>query len=148
MGKGVKIGIVIVVIALASGGIAWALSSGNVQPDEHSDNSTSSDGSKTTNQTTKQNNDEPAAATLTYTSNGFEPSNITVKSGDKIKIANKSGSRLEFSSDPHPSHTINPELNAGDTENGQSTTITVTKTGEWGFHNHYNASDRGSITVE
>lgn len=148
MGKSLKIGIIIVVVALAAGGIAWTLGSNDEKSDNNQDQNTRSHSPETTNQTTKQNSNEAVAATVTYTSGGFEPSDITVKSGDKIKIVNKSGSRLEFSSDPHPSHTTNPELNAGDTENGQSATITVTKTGKWGFHNHYNPGFRGFVTVE
>lgn len=148
MGKGVKIGIIIIVIAVVTGSIAWALGNSEDNNSSTQTNTSEPNNAADHNETAVQNDDELAATTITYTANGFEPSETTVKSGDKVKIVNESGDPLEFSSDPHPSHTINPELNAGDTENGQSTTITLTKTGTWGFHNHYNASDHGSITVE
>lgn len=148
MGKGIKIGIVVLAIGVLAGGIAWALGGSNDNQEEAHDHSTHSHGADTQNRTAQQNSNDAVAETITYTSNGFSPNTITVKSGDKVKITNESGSLLEFSSDPHPSHTINSELNAGDTGDGQSTTITVTKSGKWGFHNHYNASHRGSITVE
>jgi plastocyanin len=157
MNKGLKIGILIIVVAVLAGGAAWALTGNdndtttknNTASEDHDhDESTHTHSPETLNQTAEQNSNETVAATITYTKNGFEPNNITVKSGEKIKIVNNSGSQLEFSSDPHPTHTNNPELNAGDTENGQSTTITLTKTGKWGFHNHYNPSDHGFVTVE
>lgn len=152
MNKGLKIGILIVAVAVLAGGAVWALTgsddntSNTTTNDDHDHEST--EHSHSTNQTAEQNSNETVAATVTYTKNGFEPNEITIKSGEKIKIFNDSGSQLEFSSDPHPTHTINPELNAGDTENGQSTTITLNKTGKWGFHNHYNPSDHGFVTVE
>lgn len=151
MGKGIKIGIVVLAIVVLAGGIAWTLGGNNDKNQEEAhDHSTHSHhhSAEGQNQTAQQNSDDAVAETITYTSSGFKPNTITVKSGDKIKIINESGNPLEFSSDPHPSHTINSELNAGDTGEGQSTTITVTKSGKWGFHNHYNASHRGSITVE
>ena len=97
---------------------------------------------------TTSNPDAVVAATITYDGNSYEPSTTTVKSGETIKIVNQSGSRMEFASDPHPRHTINPQLNTGDIDPGVSKTITVTTTGTWGFHNHYNSSQRGTVIVE
>jgi len=154
MGKSLKVGLIIVIIAILAGGAAWALTgsdndknSTTTKEHDHNDG-THSHGPETLNQTAEQDSNDPVATTITYTSSGFEPNNITIKSGDKIKIVNNSGNQLEFSSDPHPTHTINPELNAGDTENGKSTTITLTKTGKWGFHNHYNPSAHGFVNVQ
>ncbi len=49
---------------------------------------------------------------------------------------------------PHPIHTDDPDLNVGTVKPGESMTFTVTKTGEYGYHNHLNPSDKGRITVE
>lgn len=87
-------------------------------------------------------------AVITYNNDGFSPATFTVRSGQKIKILNETESTIEFASDPHPTHTINPEMNSGDIEPGQTKDITVTKKGEWGFHNHFNPSMRGTMTVE
>ena len=93
--------------------------------------------------------DQPSvAATITYTDNGFEPKQTTVKSGDTIRITNNSQSQLSLSSDPHPTHTIQPELNVGNVEPGQSKTFVLTKTGTWGYHNHENSAHTASVTVE
>lgn len=150
MGKGVKVGVIIIIIALAAGGITWALTDSNTgkkTDNTHHDSTTHSHNSAT--QYPVENNAEPVAATIAYTANGFDPDTVTVKSGDKVRIVNNNAKgQLEFGSDPHPSHTDNPELNTGDIEHGYSATIIVSKTGKWGFHNHYKPSDHGFITVE
>lgn len=86
--------------------------------------------------------------TITYDGNGFTLTGTTVKSGDTVKVANKSTKELEFDSDPHPAHTDNSELNAGRIPAGRSATFTLTTKGKWGFHNHLNASQKGELTVE
>lgn len=150
MSKGLKIIIVIVVVGMIAAVIALATGG----KDDNTNTETTNNPPQTqntpvepnTNQNT-DNSNEPAAS-ITYTSSGFEPSSLTVKSGDTLKITNDSGSSLSFNSDPHPAHNENPDLNAGDIEDGQSKTITVTAKGTWGFHNHFNATDRGTITVQ
>jgi plastocyanin len=89
-----------------------------------------------------------AAITITYDSNGFSPSTVTVQSGDSIKVINKSDGEIRPSSDPHPTHTDNPELNLSDIQKGQSATFTVTSKGSWGYHNHYSPDKKGTIVVE
>lgn len=89
-----------------------------------------------------------SAATITYTNSGFSPSKVTVKSGDQITIKNDSSQALEFSSDPHPVHTDNPELNQDVLEPGQSRSFTVTTKGTWGYHDHLNEANSGSVVVE
>lgn len=88
------------------------------------------------------------AATITYSSDGFSPASVTVGSGQSIKFVNDSDSVAEPSSDPHPTHTSNPELNVGDIQPGESGTITVVTKGTWGMHNHYNPSHKTTVTVE
>lgn len=95
-----------------------------------------------------QDDNSPVAATITYKNTGFEPAATTIKAGESVKVINDSNAPLDFGSDPHPSHTDNPELNAGDIEHGESKTFTVTTKGDWGYHNHYNPSNHGTIKVE
>lgn len=107
--------------------------------------------SNTTTTTTNVTNtqaDKPAAATITYSDSGYSPAEVTVKSGDTVEIKNTSSRAMQFDSDPHPIHTDNPDLNVGSVNPGESMTFTVTKTGEYGYHNHLNPSDTGKIIVE
>lgn len=92
--------------------------------------------------------DKTPSLTITYTDKGFQPAAATVKAGEAVRITNNSQADLEFASDPHPAHTENEELNAGDIMPGQSAVFEVSKKGSWGFHNHYNADDTGTLTVE
>lgn len=88
------------------------------------------------------------AITITYDGETFSSSGTTIKSGEKVKVMNASEKDLDFDSDPHPVHTDNSELNAGDIPAGESKTFTLTKKGTWGFHNHLDASQNGKLTVE
>lgn len=98
--------------------------------------------------TTVKKSDQPAAATIIYSNSGFSPSKITVKSGDSVAIKNTSPGDMQFDSDPHPVHTDDEELNAGAVAPGQTVTFTVTTKGTFGYHNHLNPSDTGTIVVQ
>jgi plastocyanin len=87
-------------------------------------------------------------STIIYNGSTYTLSAETVDAGTQVKITNTSDQQLDFASDPHPTHTQNSELNAGDIGPGESKTITLNKTGTWGFHNHLNPSQKGSITVK
>lgn len=86
--------------------------------------------------------------TITYSNSGFSPNTVTVKTGGKVTIKNDSSKSVQFDSDPHPAHTDNEELNAEVIKAGQSETFTVTKAGTFGYHNHLNASETGTIIVQ
>lgn len=88
------------------------------------------------------------ARTVNYSDSGFAPEEVTVEAGETVTFTNTSNQTLQLASDPHPSHTDNPELNAGAIEPGESRTVTLTKRGTWGYHNHLDASDTGTVEVE
>lgn len=97
--------------------------------------------------TSTNSNSQTPAATVTYSTSGFSPASVTVKSGDTVAIKNTSSQALQMDSNPHPAHTDDTDLNVGSVPTGQTVTFTVTKKGTFGFHNHLNPSDTGSITV-
>lgn len=84
--------------------------------------------------------------TIRYKSSGFEPKKLTVKAGQEILISNDI--RVEFSSEPHPSHTENSELNLEITNPSKGAAFTPNKKGTFGFHDHLKPSNSGEITVE
>lgn len=90
----------------------------------------------------------PQTTTITYTNSGFSPATYTVKTGDTVTVENKSSHDLQFSSDNHPTHTAEPELNMNVLRPGESGTFTVTKAGTWGFHNHLDAQHTGELVVK
>src|SRR5262249_34266943 len=108
------------------------------------------DTSKTSSTTSQKStrDDQQDAATITYTSDGFNPSSVTVASGSTIKIVNNSNDVIKPSSNPPPTHTDNPELNFSDIEPGQSATKVLTTKGTWGYHNHYQDDQHATIIVQ
>ena len=104
------------------------------------------------NQTEQPSAPASDAVTVEVTDSGFSPAAATVKSGGKITWTNSSKSAVVIASDPHPSHTANPQLTGGgftmEIAPGASSSVTVTKTGTWGFHNHLNPGVKGKIVVE
>lgn len=137
MNKGAKI-IIAVVVLLIIGGVIWFVIA----------NQPKSAPSQQQTPITATNNNQTAAATITYNGSGFSPNKVTVKAGESIKVTNSSSGEVQFDSDPHPVHTDDPELNAGLIPAGQSKTFTVNSKGTWGYHNHLDSSQRGTIVVE
>jgi plastocyanin len=91
------------------------------------------------------------ASTITVTYNGttFSPAQVTVMSGTTVKFVNQSNKLVWVASDPHPTHTDYPGFDAkkGLTQ-GQSYEFTFDKIGTWGYHNHLNPSQTGSVIVQ
>lgn len=121
---------------------AWWLISGRTASNQsNSTNSTSPTQSTSTTPTA-------AGQSVTYSNAGFLPSSVTIMSGQTVTFTNSSSSLLQINSDPHPTHTDNPELNIGAINPGESKTVTLTTKGTWGYHNHLNSSQRGSVIVQ
>lgn len=97
---------------------------------------------------TTTNTDTAPAVVITYTNDGFSTKTITAKVGDVVEVNNQSSQSLQFSSDPHPAHTTNRELNQATISAGAKQTFTVTKKGKFGFHNHLDSRQSGTLTVE
>jgi len=135
----------VIILALGAGGAWWYVNDKNT-PSESSTNLTAADHSENKDDTS---NDEAtdAAVTITYSDAGFSASAETVRAGDTILVVNNSSEVLQFSSDPHPQHTDNSELNLPTLRPGEQETMVVDKPGKWGFHNHLNDDHFGSITV-
>lgn len=90
----------------------------------------------------------PTSSTITYTNDGFSPVSLTVKAGTTVTIKNDSSRSLQFSSNPHPDHTNEPELNLDNLSPGKSTTFQASEPGSYGFHNHLNEDHTGTLIVE
>ncbi len=104
----------------------------------------------------------PAEAAITYTNNGFSPANITVAQGATVIFQNNSSNAFWPASNVHPLHTLydgttlqehcaNPTAATfdacGPIQPGASWSFTFEKAGTWGFHNHLNPSEGGTVTV-
>lgn len=141
-----------VILVIIVGGVFFAVAS-NKADSSAGQNTTSQPASTSTSPAQKQPvtstpDTATVAGTISYNGSSFSPSSLTVKVGDTIKIANQSSTALSFNSNPHPVHTDEPELNVGAIDAGQSKTFKVTKLGSWGYHNHLNPSQTGTIVVQ
>lgn len=93
--------------------------------------------------------DETAAeAVITYGQTGFRPETLRVRAGETVTVNNDSDRTIQFDSDPHPAHTDNTQLNIDTIRPGQSKTFTVSRTGTFGYHDHLNPDETGTIIVE
>lgn len=116
---------------------------------------TSSTGSQTgTTQTQQQQQATPAAsaATITFSDTGVSPATVTIKSGESLTWTNNGTKTVQVGSANHPTHTLNQELTSGqfvtDLAPGASATVTLTKVGTWGYHDHLDPSVKGKVVVQ
>lgn len=84
---------------------------------------------------------------IVYSDNGFEPADITVKKGTVITVKNESSRDVQFSSADHPTHQENNEMNLKTLSPGESDSYTASKAGTWGYHDHIDESQTGTVTV-
>jgi plastocyanin len=83
---------------------------------------------------------------VAYTDAGFSPSTVTVSVGTTVVWQNNSPNCMWVASNPHPTHTDLPELDSGAC--AQTYQFTFNKTGSWGYHNHFAASQTGIVVVQ
>lgn len=88
------------------------------------------------------------AEVITLTKDGFSPASLTVKVGTRVKWVNGSGELAALDSNPHPVHTSYPPLNFGAFSNGSSVELVFDKPGTYGYHNHLNPSQTGTVVVQ
>ncbi len=91
--------------------------------------------------------------TITITANGVDPKTVTVSRGMQVTFLNNDSRAHEMASDPHPTHTACPELNAvGFLNPGASRqTSNLTTAGTCGFHDHnqpQNGDLQGRILIQ
>lgn len=106
--------------------------------------------STTTNQspqTNTQDKTDTSVVRINFTDAGFAPANYTAKAGQVVEVKNASTMQLQFSSNDHPTHTEETELNLKVLAPGETATFTPTKVGTWGFHDHIHDEFTGQLTV-
>jgi len=135
-------GIVIVVVAIGAVMVIGKQPASAPTADSTSTNDQSKD-----TPTQDDHSDASQTVTITYTDSGFSPNSYMIKANGTVTVVNNSSHDLQFSSDNHPTHTKETELNMSILQPGKSGSFTVTKVGTWGFHNHLRDQDTGSLMV-
>lgn len=108
---------------------------------------------------------EPASVTVTYGDDGFSPASVRVKKGDSVTFSSGSQEAMRPASATHPTHEAypgssirkcgGPDETAGRlfdacraVDPGASWTFQFNEVGTWHYHDHLNASRRGTVAVE
>lgn len=99
-------------------------------------------------QTTPEDAMEAEGKTISLSSHGFSPASLTIKVGEKVTWTNEDNGPSTVNSDPHPAHTNYPPLNLGKFNDGEELSLTFDKPGTYGYHNHLNPSQKGTIIVQ
>ena len=112
----------------------------------------SSPSSQNTQSTSSGKTEETKGTAVKFADGVVTPAIVTVKSGGSITWVNNGTSTIKVGSDPHPTHTANKEITGGEfvieLAPGESETVTVSKTGTWGFHDHAKPTTKGSVVVQ
>lgn len=87
-------------------------------------------------------------ATVQVTNTGFQPANITIKAGTMVTWINSSGADISINSNDHPTHLLYPPLNLGMVSDGDQVSLVFNTPGTYGYHNHLNPSQKGTVTVQ
>ncbi len=104
---------------------------------------------------------EPSQFTVSFTDDGFSPRSLVVPAGTAVTFANNASRGMWVASDVHPLHTLYPGTdikNCGAKSEmfdacrvvnpGERWTFVFGEPGVWGYHNHIQASETGTILVE
>lgn len=105
-------------------------------------------GCKQVNNKTAGVQDEKDAVVITYDGNSFTPAEVKAKSGQKILFKNNSPETVQVNSDPHPAHTLYPDVNIDVISPNTSKEMKLGSAGTYKYHNHIKASQGGVIVVE
>lgn len=91
---------------------------------------------------------KPQTVTVQVTDSGFDKTALAIKEGDTVTFVNNSSSKVWPASDVHPTHTVCPGFDAKKgLATGESYSYTFTEAMVCPFHDHLNASQKGTITV-
>ena len=87
-------------------------------------------------------------ATVTITTQGFQPAVLTVSPGTTVTWVNNSATAHQVGANPYPSHSTLPELFSGVLNPHQSYSFAFTKTGTWLYQDDSNPLRNGSVVVK
>lgn len=98
---------------------------------------------------TEPDGNDVAVFEVVYDGQVFNPSTVSVKTGDVVIFKNDSNGSFWPASGPHPQHSTYPEFDPKRAIGaGQTWQFKFTKVGSWSYHNHLNESATGKVIVE
>jgi plastocyanin len=144
-----KLVVGIVLLVVGAGLLIWALTGKKADAPASSTDTSQSTNAEDSADTSSEaaSNTEASTATITFTNDGFTPETLTVKTGTVVTVKNESSDPVQFSSDNHPTHREDPEINMKTLAPGESGTFTAKTVGKHGFHDHMDDSKTGVLVV-
>jgi len=141
-----KIGLVVAaaVVLVGAGVVVYTMN----KKDNASEQTKTTDTSKTNGTADSSEKAVVGSTVITFTDKGFDKTTYRSKAGEAVTVKNMSSNDLQFSSDDHPTHLSNPELNMDILGPGESGTFTPAGTGTYGFHDHIEDQFTGTLIVE
>lgn len=125
----ITVGIIAIIVIIAS--VWWIVfGQSNGTPTD-----TGQPQSTATQNAAESEKDLPTSLVI-FTDSGFEKQTYTIAAGETLTVRNDSSMTVEFSSDEHPTHRDNPELNMSALQPGEQGTLTPMNDGTWGIHDH------------
>ena len=89
-----------------------------------------------------------ASGKVIISASGFSPATISVKKGSTVTWTNQDTKVHQVVSDPHPSHTLLPDLDSSTLSSGDSYTFTFEKVGKFTYHDENNPlTIKGEVDV-
>lgn len=134
--------ILVVVVVATIAGVLFLLNNSRKTTPSGSTNTTTPSGTSPISGQTSQE------TTITLTSSGFSPSTLPIKAGTRVFWVNKSGATATVNSAVHPTHKAYPPLNLGQFNNDTSLQLVFNKKGLYRYHNHFNPTQTGTVTVK
>ncbi|MEO8637679.1 MAG: hypothetical protein ABI430_02130 [Candidatus Taylorbacteria bacterium] len=147
---GIVVIVVIAVIALAMNKGNTALAPSEISPSPSVTESVTPTPTPNPTVSTNPGTSTVAKVIVIYTNSGFSPKTVTVKKGSTVEFVNQSDGGMSVASDPHPTHVIYPEFDQYKTSaRGLKVfDFVFDKVGTWGYHNHMQASNTGTVIVQ
>ena len=134
------------VIVLAGGVFLW------LKGDSEEEATTNQEVNEPTTETEEEEavTRNAAVVTVSYTDEGFSETTLgPLAIGTTVKFVNNSSSNFQPASNPHLVHTDLSGFDAGrELSPGESYSFVFNETGNWGFHNHFQDSQTGTIIIE
>lgn len=88
------------------------------------------------------------SATVVFQNGQFTPKTITIKVGQSVSFLNMSNSQIQVASDPHPTHTNLKGFQSNNLDKDDAYLFIFLKAGTWGYHDHLNPSNTGTVIVQ
>ncbi|MBI3956713.1 MAG: cupredoxin domain-containing protein [Candidatus Kerfeldbacteria bacterium] len=105
-----------------------------------------------TNTTNANTNAATEAKSVSVASSGFSPKTVQVKKGGSVTWTNNTSSTVYIAPNDHPTHIryqgVWDDDGRGQIAPGETYTMTFTKTGTYGYHDHNDSLVTGTVVVE